>query len=212
MFGWSTVNIRKVNEEDYINSLTFVFEATPYSKLLILALYNFRYFTKLGHSLVIFFDQSKTKCKTLMKYPFTGSVHIASLEMLRKLWGFLVFLFFFSPGNLWHLSKWADYLPPFPPFTLCLFTWNSSGYGKEWNRVKGKPPASLSPQNGATKAPMRDTVAQAMTTNWPPAARLRRSELRIWQLTDGDVAHGSRLVPLADAEEAPHAPMPIKAN
>lgn len=147
-----------------------------------------------------------------MKYPFTGSVHIiASLEMPRKLWGISCFSFlFFPPGNLWHLSKWADYLPPFPPFTLCLFTWNSSGYGKEGNRVKGKPPAS--PLNGATKAPMRDTVAQAMTTNWPPATRLRRSELRIWQLTDGDVAHGSRLVPLADAEEAPHAPMTIKPN
>lgn len=78
--------------------------------------------------------------------------------------------------------------------------------------MKGKTPASLSPLNGAMQAPMRDTVAQAMTTNRPLATRLRRSELRIWQLTDGDAAHGSRLVPLADAEEAPHAPMPIKAN
>jgi len=91
----------------------------------------------------------------------------------------------------------AVYLPPFPPFTLCLFTSNSPGYGK---------------LDGATKAPMRDTVVQAMTTNRPPAARLRRTELRIWRLTDGDAAHGSRLVPLADTEEAPHAPMPIKAN
>ncbi|CAM4591043.1 unnamed protein product [Leuciscus chuanchicus] len=84
-----------------------------------------------------------------------------------------------------------------------------------WERGEhgeGENPSVSVPLNGATKAPMRDAVVQAMTTNRPPAARLRRTELRIWRLTDGDAAHGSRLVPLADTEEAPHAPMPIKAN
>lgn len=78
--------------------------------------------------------------------------------------------------------------------------------------MKGKTPASPSPLNGATKTAMRDAAMQAMTTNRPPAAGRRRTELKICWLTDGDAAHGSRLIPLADTEEAPHAPVHIKDN
>lgn len=77
-------------------------------------------------------------------------VHFRSQHLGRhggKFGDFLYFGFvlFFFTRKFVAFKQLAVYLPPFPPFTLCLFTSNSPGYGKEWNMVKGKTPASLSP-------------------------------------------------------------------
>lgn len=52
---------------------------------------------------------------------------------------------FFLSGQFVAFKQLPAYLPTFPPFTLCLFTSNSPGYGKEGSMVKGKTPVFLSP-------------------------------------------------------------------
>lgn len=93
---------------------------------------------------------SNTKSKNTNKVLFIWVlVHFRSQHLGRHGGRFgdflLLFFFFFLTRKFVAFKQLAVYLPPFPPFTLCLFTSNSPGYGKEWNMVKGKTPASLSP-------------------------------------------------------------------